>query len=202
MQRKTEGYREHGRAMVVIAVAGAFIAGAMLVQGCGGGSDSGRQAALATPVQSSETPATPPVVTPAEAVRPMVASTHGTEGSADSSLPPDVEVAVADTVVTPGEPVTIVVHATSDATRIELKTETGDVLPMLKDESGKNWRVTYRVPLRPAHERWGVSITARNDANRWRRVWVFMHAQGESDPLSTGTDGVAAGTDSTRTPVK
>jgi hypothetical protein len=46
------------------------------------------------------------------------------------------------------------------------------------------WRAQDRVPLHPRHERFGVSVTARNDADRWRRVWVFLNV-GAPDSSAT-----------------
>jgi len=107
----------------------------------------------------------------------MVASPSTEKGGEGGTLPPDVKVTVADTLVTPGEPIAIVVRGTADVSRLELKDDFGDVLPFERDADGRTWRATYRVPLRPSHERWGLSVTAHNDSARWRRVWVFLHAQ-------------------------
>jgi hypothetical protein len=87
------------------------------------------------------------------------------------------------------------VRTTSDATRVELKTESGDVIPFVRDAGSPSWRATYRVPLKPMHERWGLSVTARNGSDRWRRVWVFVRAL-------DGGEVESAGADSSRTLVK
>ncbi len=193
MQRRTGGLREGVRGATTAALGCALVTGAIMLQGCGQQNGSSRQAALVPP--ATETPAAASVATPAEAVKPMVASTStGTSGEG-GALPPDVEVTVADTLVTPGEPIAIVVRGTADVSRLELKDDYGDVLPFVRDADGRTWRVTYRVPLRPSHERWGLSVTAHNDSDRWRRVWVFLHAQD-----GAGEETVVP--DSTRTPGK
>ena len=38
------------------------------------------------------------------------------------------------------------------------------------DSTNSLWRATYRVPLKPSFERVGLSVTAQNESNRWRRV--------------------------------
>jgi len=45
---------------------------------------------------------------------------------------------------------------------------------MVRDEVGNTWRVGYRVPLRPGTDRLGLSVTAKNESHRWRRVWLFL----------------------------
>ena len=90
-------------------------------------------------------------------------------------LPPDLSVSVPDTSVGPGQAVEFSVEATGDVTQIAVSDGSGDPLPMVLDEETGEWKVQYRVPLKPRHERIGLSVTARNDANRWRRVWVFLH---------------------------
>ena len=193
MQRRTGELWERARAAATAALGCALLAGAIVVQGCGQKSGSGRQAALAAP--AAETPASAPAVTPAEAVKPMVASPGALEAGAVGALPPDLKITVADTLVTPGEPVAIVVRGTADVSRLELKDDFGVVLPFTRDADGRTWRVSYRVPLRPSHERWGVSVTAHNESDRWRRVWVFLHAR-----YGEGEETVVP--DTTRRPTK
>jgi len=194
MQRRTGGLRGRARGATMEAALGcALMAGAIVVQGCGEEKSASRQAALVTPV--AETPA----VSPAEAVKPMVApsNTGPEKRGEDGALPPDVKVTVADTLVTPGEPIAIVVRGTADVSRLELKDDFGDVLPFVRDADGRTWRVTYRVPLRPSHDRWGLSVTAHNESDRWRRVWVFLHAED-----GVGQEAAGTGPDSTRTLAK
>jgi hypothetical protein len=54
------------------------------------------------------------------------------------------------------------------------------------------WRVSYRVPLRPKQERLGLSVTAQNDLNRWRRVWIFLHVQQPKTEATATVDSLPA----------
>ena len=97
MQRRTGELRERACAAATSALGCALLAGAIVVQGCGQKSGSGRQAALAAP--AAGTPASAPAVTSAEAVKPMVASPGTLEAGAVGVLPPDLKITVADTLV-------------------------------------------------------------------------------------------------------
>jgi hypothetical protein len=96
------------------------------------------------------------------------------------SLPPDVAVSVTDTLVAPGTRVEIMAETTIDAGRVLLWDGIHAKQPFVYDVGGKVWKTTYRVPLRPSSERLALSVTAINDKNRWRRVWVFVRVQQES----------------------
>jgi hypothetical protein len=102
---------------------------------------------------------------------------------------PDVSVELADTVITPGETVELIARVSDDVSEIELWDGFHDKQVFVHDSTAKVWRATYRVPLRPARERLGLSVTAKNDAHRWRRVWVFLRIpretpEAEPDSLS------------------
>lgn len=90
-------------------------------------------------------------------------------------LPPELAVAAYDTVVTPGQGIEVAVEATGDVTEMALSDGVSESLPMVRDSSGATWRVDYRVPLRPRAERLPLSVTAKNEHGRWRRVWLFLH---------------------------
>src|SRR5262245_31905004 len=90
------------------------------------------------------------------------------------SAPPDVVAAVSDTFVTAGQAVEVTVEATPDVTEMALADGFGDTIPMVRDSSGLVWRVNYRVPLRPRTDRLGLSVTAKNEEHRFRRVWLFL----------------------------
>ena len=89
-------------------------------------------------------------------------------------MPPDVVASVSDSFVTPGQPVEVSVEGTPDITEMALSDGRGDAIPMVRDASGLVWKVNYRVPLRPRTDRLGLSVTAKNDSQRWRRVWLFL----------------------------
>ena len=155
----------------------AVVAGVVL-SGCGQRSASSAQAN--SPAQS---------MGPAAGVaQAQVASTTAVPASASGGLsaddravleglPPDLSVSVADTLVAPGEVIEFVVEGTDDVSMVALADGRDDPLPFVRDEGTNTWRAQYRVPLRPKSERFAVSVTARTDAERWRRVWVFLHVQ-------------------------
>jgi hypothetical protein len=129
----------------------------------------------------------------------VVASTDGLGGGSGGTLqqpqvessdelktvPPDAVVAVSDTFVTAGQPIEVVVQGTSDVTEMALADGRGDALPMVRDSTSDVWRVNYRVPLRPKTDRLGLSVTAKNESNRWRRVWVFLQIDDGKQKVET-----------------
>ena len=111
------------------------------------------------------------------------------------SAPPDVVVSVSDTLVTAGQPVEVVVEATPDVTEMALSDGLGDAIQMVRDTSGLAWRVNYRVPLRPRSDRVGLSVTAKNQDHRWRRVWLFLEVGDGRPRAETPELGVEAGSE-------
>lgn len=103
------------------------------------------------------------------------------------AVPPDAVVAVSDTFVTAGQPVEVTAEGTADVTEMALSDGRGDALPMVRDSSGNVWRVNYRVPLRPKTDRLGLAVTAKNESNRWRRVWLFLQIDDGRQQVGTGT---------------
>ena len=101
----------------------------------------------------------------------------GGETLSPNSLPPDVDAASADSLVTPGSVVEISAIASPDVVDMGLSDGLGKEQPFAYDSTMKVWRVFYRVPIRTTHERVGLSVTATNDSNHWRRVWVFLDIQ-------------------------
>jgi hypothetical protein len=99
--------------------------------------------------------------------------------TADSLLP-DVSAFAADTLTYPGGTVEITARTSSDVTAVSLWDGIGQKQAFTCDAEAKVWRVTYRVPLKPLWERLGLSVTARNSAKKWRRVWVFLQIQGQA----------------------
>jgi hypothetical protein len=162
----------------VIAVATAMLAG--------WGRDSGANrsaSGVAEPSLAGESAQA--VAVPAAGPATAAGSIPATDGGAAKSLPPDLEVSEMDTLVTPGEAVEFVVQGTPDVTEMALSDGRGDPLPLVHDQGADTWRVTYRVPLRPRYERYGVSITAKNEASRWRRTWVFLHVSAADSTEAT-----------------
>ncbi len=169
----------------------AGIVGAVLVQGCGrqGGESPQTESRLVT---TPPEPAQNAVAVPAAAFEAPRGALMETKPGAEEAMPPDVEIAPMDTLVTPGEAIEVRVHGTSDVTRMTLSDGMNDPQALVRDSATNVWRVNYRVPLRPRQERWGVSVTAKNDANRWRRVWVFLHAEGVGHEEKVKPDSTSA----------
>ena len=115
---------------------------------------------------------TPPVETAGTGSENPVA---GTATSAVSE-PPDVNAAIADSIIVPGGVVTVTAHTSSDAVAVTLSDGIGKPKPFTYDAGAGQWTTTYRVPLRAASERIGLSITAKNAQNQWSRVWVFTRS--------------------------
>ena len=155
----------------------ALVATFMLLQGCG--SRSTHRTATVTRTASE-----PALTTAVAASNPVPSGEQGlavedlSRVEDPGAVPPDVIATVSDTFVTPGQAVEVRVEGTSDITEMALSDGRGDAIPMVKDAIGDTWRVGYRVPLRPGAERLGLGVTAKNQANRWRRVWVFLEVGG------------------------
>lgn len=104
----------------------------------------------------------------------------------DGSMPPDIIVTASNTDVVPGEVIDIAVQATPDVVEMSLWDGMGDRQALAYDADAKAWRVSYRVPLKLPWERTGLAITAKNEANRWCRAWVFIEMQ-QATPLADTT---------------
>lgn len=114
-----------------------------------------------------------------------------TEASESTGLPPDIIVTASDTLVHPGQAVDFVVQATPDVTEMSLYDGMGDRQALVYDSDAKAWRVTYRVPLRFPWDRAGLSITAKNESQRWCRSWIFLKMAQDSQAVegAVGTSG-------------
>ena len=99
-------------------------------------------------------------------------------------LPPDIAGSVSEEFVAPGDVVEITAEGTTDVVEVMLTDGRGKTQPLTFDSSLGMWKTLYRVPLRTATDRLGLSLTARNGSNGWRRVWVFVNIQ----KLEAGAD--------------
>jgi hypothetical protein len=165
----------------------AVVAGVVL-SGCGKGPGSHAQADVSA---QSSGPADAGTQAQVAAVVAMPAAAQGGLSASDRAvlegLPPDLSVSVADTLVAPGETIEFTVEGTDDVRQVALSDGRDEPTPFVRDEGTHVWRAQYRVPLHPKSERFGVSVTARNDADRWRRVWVFLHIEtGDGDECLLG----------------
>ena len=110
------------------------------------------------------------------------------ETSESQGVPPDVAVAAVDTLVSPGAAIEIGFHATPDVTEMALSDGSGEPQAFYHDPASDTWKVSYRVPLRPKTERLALSVTAKNDEHRWRRVWLFLHVANPAEEEKAAAD--------------
>ena len=97
--------------------------------------------------------------------------------AAGDSLPPDILATASADYAAPGEIVEITAQGTKDVVEVILKDGRGKTLPLTYDPAAGIWRARYRVPLRPATERLGLSVTAKNAQDLKQRVWVFLQVE-------------------------
>jgi hypothetical protein len=158
------------------AIAGGFLLGSLtlsvLLSSCGGH----KSVSAETQAQSTIPPIESVVLGSQGGVMAASAiqsSPSDSESVSETSLPPDLSATVMDTEVTPGESVQLYVEATPDVVEMTLWDGLHDKQSLTYDSEAKVWHGSYRVPL-SSTGRIGLSVTARNDASRWRRVWVFL----------------------------
>ncbi len=182
--------RERQRAMIGAWVGGtaiALVATVALLEGCSGG-DSSKLASSVTAAGTSQQQA---VVASTDGLAvgsgtvPFTQSQPLDDPEGLKAVPPDIIVAASDTFVTAGQPIVVKVEGTEDITEMALSDGRGDALPMVRDSSSHVWRVNYRVPLRPSADRLGLAVTAKNDSNRWRRVWLFLQVDNGKQTTET-----------------
>lgn len=121
--------------------------------------------------------------TTGEAMETPAAETVAGENLADA-LPPDVAASVQEQIATPGGVVEILAEGSPDVTSVILTDAIGKTYPFTYQAATDRWRVLYRVPIRTKTEQLGLSVTATNGANRWKRIWVFVD-------IGRGTAGMA-----------
>lgn len=95
------------------------------------------------------------------------------DAAAAESMPPEIEATVSEEPVAPGTVIEISAVGSSDVTEMVLRDALGRTYPLTRNEETGTWRAFYRVPMKVTGDRPGLSITARNGVNQWRRVWVF-----------------------------
>lgn len=137
-----------------------------------------KQEVASGPTQPASESAPATVATVASTLPPQ-SRESGIVSSVDS-LPPEVSASVSDTLVTPGSAIEVIAEASVDATELSLKDDFGTRQRFTYDQQGKIWRAFYRVPLKSV-DRLGLSVTAKNGSDRWRRVWVFLRVERASE---------------------
>jgi len=162
----------------------AAVAIGLMVGSCG---EKREDVASGASVQPASQAPSAPVATVATVASHTPAQTPKAEEiNSAASLPPEVTVSVGDTLVIPGSAIEIDARASVDATELSLWDGVSKRQPFTYDEQGKVWRAFYRVPLK-SQERLGLSVTAKNEAGRWRRVWVFLRVGSESGAQADST---------------
>jgi 3',5'-cyclic AMP phosphodiesterase CpdA len=156
-----------------------------LALGCGEQNEKAAIETSAAPAAAVEK-ATPAVVAATATSTPESGVTTQTEGVSDTELPPDVTAEGPDSLITPGNVVEIMAQASTDATSLMLMDGLGHRYPMVYDVDAKAWRVKYRVPLTTHIDRLGLSVTATNGSNRFKRIWVFLKIEGGVPAESDG----------------
>ena len=174
----------------VLVMSFAVAAATLLLSGCGGEKKSASSVAQASP-PAVETVVPAVASAPAAPAMNAALSQGSTANVGDASLPPEIALGEVDTLVTPGQPVHVTVYGTPDVTEISMFDGVNDRQALVHDSAQDTWSVDYRVPLRSRSDRIGLSLTARNSANRWRRVWVFLKV-GTPSTASTATHVEAA----------
>jgi hypothetical protein len=99
-----------------------------------------------------------------------------------ASMPaPQVQASVGTTVAKPGEEIQITAAGSPDVTAMFLTDDLKHAQPLSYDTDAKLWQATYRLPLKPMSDHLAFSVTARNEAGRWSRVWVFVDVTRETE---------------------
>lgn len=174
----TEQLAAIGMTFVVASLAIGFLA-----IGCG--KEQGKTASIDAGSTQSATSGN--TVVPASAAatastmtEPTPQGQEATAATADS-LPPDILASVSEEFVLPGDIVEIKAQGTVDVTEVTLTDGRGKTQPLVYDSAAAVWRAQYRVPLRTTTDRVGLSLTAKNGFNQWRRVWVFLKVEREEE---------------------
>jgi len=167
----TERFAVRG-AILMTAVALALVA-----LGCGEQKEQASAGASGGPSAAIEPVAETRVASVVSGHPEAEAPTENQVTASPDSLPPDVTATASDTLAVPGGIIEITAQGSSDVTAITLTDGIGHTHPFAYDSAAKAWRVFYRVPLKTREERLGLSATAVNGVNRWKRVWVFLNTQ-------------------------
>jgi hypothetical protein len=161
------------------------MAGALLMMGAGVGCNKEDEVATAQSgyrnSNVAEQASTRSIESEPSAVPAVSGSTVSvnTEPGADvqvaGSKAPDLLAKASMEVVSRGETIEISAQGSPDVTEMILYDGYGTTQSLVFDAASSTWKTAYRVPLNMKLERLGLSIKAKNDENRWRRVWVFLN---------------------------
>lgn len=159
---------------------------ALMVSVAGCGKSGGKSASASQPVAQAQAG----TLSDLHAGEPQVETSPQMPDSARAPAP-DVEASVGTLSAKPGEEVQITATGSPDVTGMFLTDDLKHAQPMSYDVDGKLWQATYRLPLKPMSDHLAFSVTARNEAGRWRRVWVFVDvAQEVQEPKEAKDDSL------------
>ena len=172
------------RSSEVLVMSFAVAAATLLLSSCSGEKKSA-SIAQSSPATSVENVVPAVATSPAAPAQTAALSQGSTANGLEGSLPPEIALGEMDTLVTPGQPVHVTVYGTPDVTEISMFDGLNDRQALVHDTEHDTWSVDYRVPLRSRSDRIGLALTAKNGANRWRRVWVFLKVGSPSSTVAT-----------------
>jgi hypothetical protein len=162
-----------GLTVIVASIALGFLA-----IGCGKQQSeiAATEAGITQTADAGKAPVAANAAASATGIKEATPQSELTTASADS-LPPDILATASTDYVGPGEIVEITAQGTTDVVEVNLKDGRGKTQPLVYDPAAGLWRGHYRVPLRPATDRLGLSVTAKNGQNLQHRVWVFLQVE-------------------------
>ena len=168
--------RHRNRGLIAAATFLSLLALGLACASCGkheaaDASSSSGGMAVAVPAVQSGTQATTPAKVAQQSESELITS--------EETVPPEVSAWASDTLVAPGSVIEIEAKGSDDVTSVLLKDGIGRQQAFAYDSSSGAWHTYYRVPMRVSPERLGVSITARTEQSRWRRVWLFFNVEPE-----------------------
>lgn len=153
---------------------------ALAALGCG---EQKEKATAELATNETVAPAGPSATAPQAAVASATGATTAPESAGqktDDTLPPDIVAVVPEGLSLPGTVVQIAAVGSADVTSVMLTDRVGAKTPFTFDSEANLWRASYRVPLRADTEKLALAVTATTEANRWKRVWVFLRLKEES----------------------
>ncbi len=162
-----------------------------LAIGCGGQQQTRTSGSAGSDQNVVAASASVPVASPlTERQRQVAVGAERIAAVSNDSLPPDVDASITDSLVTPGTIIELTAKGSPDVEEVLLSDGIGKAQRFTYDDSADLWRASYRVPVKVVGDRLGLSVTAKNELNRWRRVWVFVSVQREvaKEPAPTQVD--------------
>jgi len=181
-----EGTNTNRRFFLTSALIAAPLLIALVALGCGEEKEKAT-ANLATTDTAAPVGTGAPLAGAATTVQPAsaVATPRDDDSATDQTLPPDIVAAGPESIVAPGSVVTVAATGSTDVTSVLLTDRAGQKTPFTYDSESNLWKASYRVPIRSTGSKLALAVTATTEANRWKRVWVFLRLKDEVVPTPT-----------------